>query len=310
MQLKRCGNGHFYDGDKFMECPHCAENSRGQILQNPRHGEPAAVLGSAYQEEDSVTVPVSAYQEEDSVTVPVSAYQEEDSVTVPISAYREETPTGVPSSAHQARHSSGMPASAYREETSAGVPASAYQAGHSSGMPASAYQEEDSVTMPASAYIMESEGRGRAPLREAVQMAVGRMPDEDEGRLNGGLSRQGRIIDPVVGWLVCIKGADFGSSFIIKSGRNFVGRSADMDIVLHGDSSISRVKHAIILYEPKRREFIAQAGESRELFYVNEEVVLNSTRLKQHDILMIGNTKLMFFPCCGENFSWDDYRKD
>ncbi|MCM1160531.1 MAG: FHA domain-containing protein [Roseburia sp.] len=284
MQLKRCGNGHFYDGDKFMECPHCAENSRGQMLQNPRQGEPAAVLGSAYQEEDSVTVPVSAYQEEDSVTVPVSAY-------------REEIPAG-------------MSASAYREETSAGVPASAHQTRHSAGVPASAYQEEDSVTVPASAYIMESGGRGRAPLREAVQMAVGQMPDEDDGMSVGGYQGRGRIIDPVVGWLVCIEGADFGSSFIIKSGRNFVGRSGDMDIVLHGDSSISRVKHAIILYEPKRREFIAQAGESRELFYVNEEVVLNSTRLKQHDILMIGNTKLMFFPCCGENFSWDDYRKD
>lgn len=244
MQLKRCGNGHFYDGDKFMECPHCAENSRGQMQQNLRQGMPSAVPGAAYQE-DSVTVPVSAYQEEDSVTVPVSAYQ-----------------------------------------------------------------EEDSVTMPVSAYIMEAGGRGRAPLREAVQMAVGRMPDEDDGRAANAYQGRGRIIDPVVGWLVCIEGADFGSSFIIKSGRNFVGRSGDMDIVLHGDSSISRVKHAIILYEPKRREFIAQAGESRELFYVNEEVVLNSIRLKQHDILMIGNTKLMFFPCCGENFGWDDYRKD
>lgn len=283
MQLKRCGNGHFYDGDKFMECPHCAENSRGQMQQNLRQGMPSAVPGAAYQE-DSVTVPVSAYQEEDSVTVPVSAYQEEDSVTVPVSAYQE--------------------------KASPGMPVSAYQTGNSVPVPASAYQEEDSVTMPASAYIMEAGGRGRAPLREAVQMAVGRMPDEDDGRAANAYQGRGRIIDPVVGWLVCIEGADFGSSFIIKSGRNFVGRSGDMDIVLHGDSSISRVKHAIILYEPKRREFIAQAGESRELFYVNEEVVLNSIRLKQHDILMIGNTKLMFFPCCGENFGWDDYRKD
>lgn len=283
MQLKRCANGHFYDGDKFMECPHCVENSRGQMQQNPLQGMPSAVPGAAYQE-DSVTVPASAYQEEDSVTVPVSAYQEEDSVTVPVSAYQE--------------------------KASPGMPVSAYQTGNSVPVPPSAYQEEDSVTMPASAYIMEAGGRGRAPLREAVQMAVGRMPDEDDGRAPGAYQGRGRIIDPVVGWLVCIEGADFGSSFIIKSGRNFVGRSGDMDIVLHGDSSISRVKHAIILYEPKRREFIAQAGESRELFYVNEEVVLNSIRLKQHDILMIGNTKLMFFPCCGENFGWDDYRKD
>lgn len=24
MLLKACGNGHFYDGAKFLECPHCA----------------------------------------------------------------------------------------------------------------------------------------------------------------------------------------------------------------------------------------------------------------------------------------------
>ena len=83
-----------------------------------------------------------------------------------------------------------------------------------------------------------------------------------------------------------------------------------MDVVLHGDNSISRERHAIVLYEPKRREFIAQAGESRELFYLNDEVVLNPVRLKQYDILTIGNTRLMFFPCCGENFSWDDLDQD
>lgn len=309
MQLKRCGNGHFYDGDKFMECPHCAENSRGQMLQNPRQGMPSAVPGAAYQE-DFVTVPVSAYQEEDSLTVPVSAYQEEDSLTVPVSAYQEEDSVTVPVSAYQEKASPGMPVPAYQEKASPGVPVPAYQNGNSVPAPPFACQEEDSVTMPASAYIMEAGGRGRAPLREAVQMAAGRMPEEDDGSLAGACQSRGRIIDPVVGWLVCIEGADFGSSFILKSGRNFVGRSGEMDIVLRGDSSISRVKHAIILYEPKRREFIAQAGESRELFYVNEEVVLNSIRLKQHDILMIGNTKLMFFPCCGENFGWDDYRKD
>ena len=46
------------------------------------------------------------------------------------------------------------------------------------------------------------------------------------------------------------------------------------------------------------------------MFYLNEEVVLNPVRLKQHDILTIGNTRLMFFPCCGEDFSWDDFKKE
>lgn len=112
-------------------------------------------------------------------------------------------------------------------------------------------------------------------------------------------------IEPVVGWLICIDGEEKGVSFNLKGGRNFVGRSPKMDIVLK-DSSVSRDKHAVILYEPKRREFIAQPGESRELFYLNDEVVLNFNKLSPYDILQVGNTKLMFIPFCSERFSWED----
>lgn len=117
-------------------------------------------------------------------------------------------------------------------------------------------------------------------------------------------------IEPVAGWLVCIEGPSFGASYTLKTGRNFIGRGSDMDVVLAQDNSVSRQKHAILLYEPKKREFIAQPGDSRELFYLNEDVVLGPERLKAQDILTIGNSRLMFFPCCGENFSWDDYKKE
>lgn len=113
-------------------------------------------------------------------------------------------------------------------------------------------------------------------------------------------------IEPVVGWLVCISGEDAGKSFILKSGRNFIGRSSSMDVVLAGDKSISREKHAILLYEPRKREFLAQPGESRELFYVNDEVILNTEKLNAYDKLLIGNTALLFIPFCGEKFAWED----
>ena len=31
MKLLRCNNGHFYDGDKFTECPHCNEKALDSI---------------------------------------------------------------------------------------------------------------------------------------------------------------------------------------------------------------------------------------------------------------------------------------
>lgn len=110
--------------------------------------------------------------------------------------------------------------------------------------------------------------------------------------------------DPVTGWLVCVTGECKGESFNLKSGRNFIGRSSAMDVVLDGDRSVSRNKHAILVYEPKAHVFIAQPGESRELFYVNDEVVLSNVVLKAYDKLTIGETELLFVPFCGERFSW------
>lgn len=116
--------------------------------------------------------------------------------------------------------------------------------------------------------------------------------------------------EPVVGWLVCVYGTQKGKSFELYEGRNFIGRSSDMDVVLENDKTISRSKHAILIYEARKRVFLAQAGESRGLFYVNDEVVLSNMILKAYDELLIGNTRLLFVPFCGENFSWRDIAKE
>jgi hypothetical protein len=111
--------------------------------------------------------------------------------------------------------------------------------------------------------------------------------------------------EPVVGWLVCLNGEEAGRSYELKNGRNFIGRSTSMDVVLK-DQSVSRDRHAIIVYEPKKREFIVQPGESKELFYLNEDVVLSAQKIKSFDKLIIGNTELYFVPFCSENFAWED----
>lgn len=110
---------------------------------------------------------------------------------------------------------------------------------------------------------------------------------------------------PVVGWLVCTGGSNFGKSFCLYSGKNFIGRSADMDICLQGDETISRFKHAIITYEPRARKFFAQPGESHELFYVNDNVVLTSAELNDRDEISVGQTTLVFVPFCDDRFGWE-----
>mgnify|MGYP005780796375 FL=1 len=142
----------------------------------------------------------------------------------------------------------------------------------------------------------------------AVNAPVDAKPDMDDNKTVSYYA-QSMGADPVVGWLVCIEGSYFGESFKLKSGRNFIGRSSSMDVALTGDNSVSRERHAIVIYEPKARIFIAQPGDSRELFYLNDEVVLNNEKLKNYDVLTVGNLKLMLVACCGEHFSWDDVKK-
>ena len=110
---------------------------------------------------------------------------------------------------------------------------------------------------------------------------------------------------PVVGWLVCIEGAGYGRCFNLYAGQNFIGRSKEMDISL-SDPTVARNRHAIIIYEPIHRQFYAQVGESHELFYVNDAVVLTSTLLKDRDVLTIGSAGFVFVPFCDEHYGWID----
>lgn len=111
---------------------------------------------------------------------------------------------------------------------------------------------------------------------------------------------------PVAGWLVCVEGPHFGEDFRIVMGRNFLGRAGNMDIVLAKDNMVSRDKHAIIVYEPKDNIFIIQPGESKELFYLNDRVVLSPAELNPYDTLKLGSCILLFVPFCSKNFNWND----
>lgn len=114
-----------------------------------------------------------------------------------------------------------------------------------------------------------------------------------------------RSYDPVVGWLACLNGKLKGCDFRLKSGKNFIGRDDTNDVVLEGEAKVSRKRHAAVIYDPKQNCFLAQPGESRELFYLNGELVVSACELKGGDRLEVGDVRLMFVPLCGEGFRWD-----
>ncbi len=240
MKLIQCRNGHYYDNEKYADCPYCGTDT-GNI---------------------GITVPLNQGAD----------MQGEGAVSAPAD---QETPKPDRETVRLA----SQPA------------------------PAPMQGQEPVFPEPVS-------GQWRAPQVQGGDTRPAgpwRMQEED----NRTVSYYSRTIgtEPVVGWLVAIEGSYFGESFRLKTGRNFVGRSPEMDVQLSLDNSVSRQKHAIIIYEPKARKFIAQPGDSRELFYLNDEVVLNNMVMKAYDVLTIGETRLLLAPLCGEQFSWEELSK-
>jgi len=116
--------------------------------------------------------------------------------------------------------------------------------------------------------------------------------------------------DPVVGWLICLRGEHFGESFNVYSGRNSIGRSHSNRICISRDVSVSREKHAWIVYDPRKRSFLLQPGEVRGLVYLNGNILTKPAEIRGDERIEIGNTILKLVPLCGEYFSWEMVNPD
>ena len=106
-----------------------------------------------------------------------------------------------------------------------------------------------------------------------------------------------------VGWLVCLNGFAKGKSHVVHSGRNFAGRSLDMDIVLQDDDKISRDRHFSIVYDPKSIVFYLVSGEGHT--YLNDEVVSAECELKDGDVIKAGESRYIFVPFCKKGREWE-----
>lgn len=113
-------------------------------------------------------------------------------------------------------------------------------------------------------------------------------------------------IKPVCGWLVCIEGARIGKEYRIKEGKNFVGRADEMDIQILGDNKVSRINHTVVVYDPKKRNFVLLPGDAAGIAYLNDEAVYIPTKLAAYDVIQLGESKFLMVPFCGEHFEWDD----
>lgn len=110
--------------------------------------------------------------------------------------------------------------------------------------------------------------------------------------------------DPVVGWLVCVEGPDRGRDFRLHAEKNFIGRAPNMDVSILGDDTVSRERHGVVVFDPKKLAFWVLPGDASGLVYINGEIVHSPTQLNPDDALEIGQSKLVLVPFCGTKFNW------
>lgn len=109
----------------------------------------------------------------------------------------------------------------------------------------------------------------------------------------------------LAGWLVVTSDNAKGKSFEITFGFNSIGREARNSIVLSMDDSISRQKHASVIYDYSNNLYFVKHEDGKYLTYLNSAVLLETKELKAFDKIKVGKTELLFVPLCGENFKWD-----
>lgn len=105
-----------------------------------------------------------------------------------------------------------------------------------------------------------------------------------------------------VGWLVALTGVEKGKSYVIHSGRNYVGRDDNMDISLREDIKISRDTHFTIIYDPKSVCFYVTADNG--LIWVNNKSIKDEAQLFEGDVIKAGDNEYIFIPYCKEGRVW------
>ena len=114
---------------------------------------------------------------------------------------------------------------------------------------------------------------------------------------------------PAVGWLVVVAGPGLGSDFRLVQGANRIGRQANLEVCLDfgasSDASVSREALAVVVFDHHKQEFFIERGNSRNLPLLNGDAIRGEPTLKAHDVIQVGETRLLFVPLCHPGLHWE-----
>lgn len=270
MNLCRCENGHFYDKEKYPTCPHCKGGSASD--------EKRTVSWWDKNGSDGATVPVDNIPDKPSISVQQkeNPFEKEGVGSQPaVQQIPFNTPPAV-----RGFSANDITIGGDNGDTPT-VPWDPNQSGDDDDGYTKGYFDDAFKDM-----TKESANRQTVPGVQTPAPHVN------------------KVSTPCVGWLVALGGEHIGTDFRLKVGKNFIGRSPKMDIALTEDKSVSRERHAIVVYDPKSNMYLIQPGESSSLVYHNNNLLLIPEKLEAYDMITVGDVNLLFMPLCGAKFSW------
>lgn len=302
MKKVKCKNGHFYDADRFDLCPVCGKQSSEVLVQRNLQPDPDAtvklpestVLGDFVAEDQPDVRPEPSIVDEIAPSVWIAPgealFTEADDKPVENAADKDEDAT--PGFCLKAPAVIEPMGDETAEQESA------------DDEPAEGICEMPGGETPPKKNAAPAEAQPQFPLlAEAVTAsdaaAVPVLPQRAR-------TSDGSAAVLPVGWIVGLNGINRGKVFFCKAGRNHVGNRENMDIRLKDERSVNQDIHAIIIYEPKNRQFFVQVGIGDELPYLNGERVFTHEELHAYDRITLGEAEFLFLPLCGESFDWNE----
>lgn len=277
VNVTKCLNGHYYDANKYESCPHCGAVSC--VEKTPNEAEKSArkgAFGFFQRKKKASSVELISLDSKDDADGTVGLFsesKEKKAKTAPLPVEIDpvdEAGTTDDVVDDEMTYGRFVEARTEKKEKSEGV---------------SLFHEVRNVT----------------GNNDSKTMGFFRMGSSSDN------SDETEEIEPVCGWLVCIKGKHFGRAYNVFAGSNSIGRNDTNRIVVNSEDSLSREKHAWVIYEPRKREFFLKPGESSGLTYHNDENILEAVKIKTGDKIELGEVAFVFVALCGTDFSWEDY---
>lgn len=110
--------------------------------------------------------------------------------------------------------------------------------------------------------------------------------------------------DPVVGWLVCVKGRTVGRDYRLSARTNTIGRGPGMDVQIPEDDTITSHIHAKLDYDALNNDFYLIPANNTNTVYINRAPVYAAQKLTAYDSIILGQTEVLFVPFCCDRFVW------